>query len=58
MPENTGPGDRREAQRINVHDEHECRYWSTRFGVSQERLRKAVREAGPTVQAVREYLGK
>jgi hypothetical protein len=41
-----------------VHNEQECRYWSTRLGVSQERLRQAVREAGPTVQAVREYLGK
>ena len=58
MTDNTGPRDRRDSQRIDVHDEHECRYWSTRHGVSQERLRQAVREAGPTVHAVREYLGK
>jgi hypothetical protein len=58
MPENTGPRYRHDSQRIDVHNEQECRYWSTRLGVSQERLRQAVREAGPTVQAVREYLGK
>jgi hypothetical protein len=58
MPDNTGARDRRDTQRIDVHDEQECRYWSTRFGVSPERLRQAVREAGPAVQAVREYLGK
>jgi hypothetical protein len=58
MPENARQRDHRESQRIDVHDEHECRYWSSRFGVSPERLRQAVREAGPTVQAVRDYLGK
>jgi hypothetical protein len=58
MPDDTGQRDRRESQRIDVHNEQECRYWSSRFGVSAERLRQAVREAGPSVQAVREYLGK
>jgi hypothetical protein len=58
MPDDTGARDRRDAQRIDVHDEQECRYWSTRFGVSAERLRQAIREAGPMVPAVREYLGK
>ena len=58
MLNDTGARDHRDVQRIDVHDEQECRYWSTRLGVSAERLRQAVREAGPTVQAVREYLGK
>jgi len=54
-PRNRGQQDR---QRIDVSQEHECRYWSERFGVSPERLRQAVREAGPMVNAVKEYLGK
>ena len=58
MSDNAAPRDRRDTQRIDVHNEQECRYWSSRFGVSPERLRQAVREAGASVQAVRQYLGK
>ena len=54
-PHNRGQQDR---QRIDVSQVHECRYWSERFGVSPERLRQAVKEAGPMVNAVKEYLGK
>ena len=54
-PANRGSQDR---QRIDVSQEHECRYWSERFGISPERLRQAVKEAGPMVEAVRQYLGK
>jgi hypothetical protein len=54
-PHNRGQQDR---QRIDVSQAHECRYWSERFGVSPERLRQAVKEAGPMVSAVKEYLGK
>ena len=49
---------RQDHQRIDVHNEQDCRYWSTRLGVSAERLGQAVKEAGPSVEAVREYLGK
>src|SRR3954453_17474025 len=29
-------------QRVNVHQEHELRYWSRKFGVSPEQLKKVV----------------
>jgi hypothetical protein len=45
-------------QRINIDQEHELRYWSGKFGVSTERLIKAVLAVGNSVKAVRAHLGK
>jgi hypothetical protein len=44
--------------RINVEQEHELNYWSEKFGVSREELRKAVQAAGPMVKDVRQRLNK
>ena len=45
-------------QRIDVNREQECRYWSEKLGVSEERLRRAVKAVGPLVEDVRRHLGK
>ena len=58
MPDDIGHRGQKDRQRIDVSQEHECRYWSERFGVSPERLRQAVKEAGPMVEDVRNHLGK
>jgi Protein of unknown function (DUF3606) len=50
-----GPLDR---ARIDVHQAHELRYWSKKFGVSEDELRRVVEQAGPMVQKVEERLGK
>ncbi|WP_144637770.1 DUF3606 domain-containing protein [Bordetella genomosp. 13] len=50
---NRGPSDR---SRINVEEEWECRYWSEKFGVTQDQLREAVHQVGPSVEAVTGYL--
>lgn len=50
-----GPRDR---ARIDVHQTHELRYWSKKFGVSEDELRQAVEQVGPIVQRVEERLGK
>jgi hypothetical protein len=52
---NRGSQDR---TRINVHEEHEVRYWSEKFGVSAEELKKAVEAVGVSSQAVAQKLGK
>ena len=52
-PANRGSPDR---DRINVNQDHELRYWSTRFGVTPEELKEAVRDVGPTVAAVEQRL--
>jgi hypothetical protein len=43
-PKKTRPQD---AQRINMNQDHEVRYWTEKFGVSKDRLQQAVDRAGP-----------
>jgi len=38
--------------RINMGEDYEVRYWSQRFGVSEEELHEAVRIAGSSVDEV------
>ena len=47
---------RQDDQRINVEQDHELGYWSDKFGVSREELRKAVQAAGPMVKDVQAHL--
>lgn len=44
--------------RINVHEEHEVRYWTAALGVSREQLEQAVKAAGVMAADVRRHLGK
>lgn len=50
-----GPRDR---QRVNMSEDYEVRYWSTKWGVTREQLADAVRQAGPMASAVARQLGK
>jgi hypothetical protein len=43
-------------QRINVEQDHELNYWSNELGVSRERLKQAVQQAGPLLKDVRRAL--
>jgi hypothetical protein len=38
--------------RINTSEDYEVRYWSEKFGVSQDRLKAAVKKVGNSVSAV------
>lgn len=56
MPNNpavTGGQDRR---RINLHQAHELRDWSARFGVTPEQLKAAVAAVGDQADRVEQYL--
>ena len=44
--------------RIDVSEEHECRFWTEKFGVTYAVLKAAVLKAGPRATDVRKYLGK
>lgn len=44
--------------RVNLSEESEVEYWTDRFGVSEEELRQAVREAGFIPGDVADKLGK
>ncbi|URL59652.1 DUF3606 domain-containing protein [Luteibacter flocculans] len=50
-----GPAD---AQRINVHETYEVRYWTEALGVSEARLREVVAEVGVMADDVRRALRK
>jgi hypothetical protein len=43
-------------QRINVNQEHECRYWTEKFGIDADRLREVVKKVGPMVSDVEREL--
>lgn len=44
--------------RINVNQTWELKRWSEKLGVSEEKLRQAVKAVGPMVKDVKKYLGK
>jgi Protein of unknown function (DUF3606) len=43
-------------ERINVDQDHELSYWSSKLGVSRDRLREAVAKVGPMRKAVEQHL--
>jgi hypothetical protein len=52
---NRGPADR---SKINVHEKWEVDYWTKHFGVSEQKLRDAVKAVGVSADAVKRHLGK
>ncbi len=58
MADDLGNRGAQDRSRINVNEAHEVRYWTQRFEVSEEALRKAVADVGVSVDAVATHLGK
>ena len=50
-----GPQD---ALRINVHEDHELRYWTGALGITEDELKAAVKEVGVMAKDVRKHLGQ
>jgi hypothetical protein len=50
--------DFRDRDRVNVNEDYELRYWSEKWGVSAEELRRAVAKVGPMKGDVARELGK
>jgi hypothetical protein len=50
---NRGEPDR---SRINLHEAHELRYWTQKFGVSADQLQAAVKAAGSQATDVEKHL--
>ena len=44
--------------RVNINEEHEVRYWTEKFGVSEEDLIQAVSIVGVSAEEVGRYLKK
>jgi len=51
----TGQQDR---SKINMHEDHEVKYWTRQLGVSREQLQNAVDKVGNGAAAVRKQLGQ
>ena len=45
-------------KRINVNEDYELRYWTEKFGVSADELKRAVERVGPMAEDVARALGK
>ena len=44
--------------KINIHEEWEIDYWTTKWGITRQQLIDAVKRAGVLVVDVAKYLGK
>jgi len=47
-----------EAIRINASDGAELKYWSKKFGVNKDDIRRAVKEVGDSLSAVKDYFDR
>jgi hypothetical protein len=48
----------RDADRVNVHEDYEVRYWTKKWGVTEAQLKDAVKRAGVMAKDVAKALGK
>ena len=58
MPDNLGKTGKPDDSRINIHQDHEVRYWSQTLGVTPAQLKQAVTDVGPMVKDVKRKLGQ
>jgi hypothetical protein len=58
MVDDTTKRGKADRTRVNVHQNHELRYWTEKFGVTPERLKEAVAKVGTSVEAVQRELGQ
>ncbi|HWN66277.1 MAG TPA: DUF3606 domain-containing protein [Haliangium sp.] len=58
MADNPNLRSGQDRKRVNVHQEHEVRWWTQKWGVSREELEKAVQAVGTSVNKVEAYLNK
>jgi hypothetical protein len=58
MSDNPHKTDYRDRDRINVHQDHELRYWSKELGVTPEILKDTVQKVGVMATDVRRELNK
>ena len=52
MADNLRERGQQDRSRIHLEQEHEIRYWTKKFGCSEEELREVVKKVGSSVDAV------
>jgi hypothetical protein len=58
MADNPNLRSGQDRKRVNVHQEHEVRWWTQKWGVSREELERAVQAVGTSVTKVEAFLNK
>jgi hypothetical protein len=58
MSQNRQESIEQDRDRIDVSEEHECRFWTEKLGVSYSALKAIVLKVGPRASDVKAYLGK
>lgn len=58
MPDDLNKRGQQDRSRINMHEEHEVRYWTDALGVTRDELQRAVDQVGVSASAVRQHLGR
>ncbi|WP_151732720.1 MULTISPECIES: DUF3606 domain-containing protein [Acinetobacter] len=58
MPDNLNIKQPQDPKKINIHEQWELDYWTKKFGVSEAKLKEAVKAVGVQVSDVKKYLGK
>jgi hypothetical protein len=58
MPDNLNIKQPQDPKKINIHEQWELNYWTKKFGVSEAKLKEAVKAVGVQVSDVEKYLGK
>jgi hypothetical protein len=56
MADNVKQTGKPDDERINVEQDHAVRYWSAKFGVSRDELRRAIQQVGPMAKDVQQHL--
>lgn len=57
MPDNLRIKQPQDAERINLNEPYEVKYWCDKFNCTEEQLREAVKKAGSDyVEKVKKYL--
>jgi hypothetical protein len=56
MPEVAKDRGHRNRDRIDITQEHECRYWGEKLGVSSDKIKDAVKQVGPMAKDVEHHL--
>lgn len=58
MPDDRSMKGPQDSSRVNVNEDYELSYWTKRFGVSAEELKRAVHTVGVSVKALEEHFKK
>jgi hypothetical protein len=58
MSDNLQKAGAQDRSRINVNESWELKHWTEALGVTEEKLKEAVKAVGTSVTAVKAHLGK